>query len=172
MNVSITTYLSFPQEQPFSAFRIRFRPLALLTMDSPCFEKVRRGSNVTPNIFGYRTVGISWSPMRMSKGLLTSFVQDVNSVAVDFCTDSCRLRMCRNCTRVGRYAFIFLSNSDTSGPVAAIVQSSAYVISFTPSDGVGIEEIYVLKINGERTPPCGTPILLILAFDLALLNSA
>ena len=37
--------------------------------------------------------------------------------------------------------------------------SSAYETSFTGAQGCGMSEVYMLNRVGERTPPCGTPVL-------------
>ena len=43
--------------------------------------------------------------------------------------------------------------------VDVMMMSSAYVVSFTDSCGVGISDVYMLNSVGNRTPPCGIPVL-------------
>ena len=43
--------------------------------------------------------------------------------------------------------------------VDVMVMSSAYVVSFIGTCGVGVSDVYMLKSVGDRTPPCGTPFL-------------
>ena len=51
--------------------------------------------------------------------------------------------------------------------------SSAYVTSFTLSfGGDRMSEVYRLNSVGESTPPCVTPVLIVVCFDFVLLNSA
>ena len=37
--------------------------------------------------------------------------------------------------------------------------SSAYVSICTLSGGLGMSDVYMLKRAGDKTPPCGTPVL-------------
>ena len=53
---------------------------------------------------------------------------------------------------------------------AVIVMSSAYVVSCTESGGSGMSEMLMLKSMGERTPPCGTPVLNCCFVDVWFLN--
>ena len=53
--------------------------------------------------------------------------------------------------------------------LVVIVMSSAYVISCVCSGGEGISEVYMLNSVGERTPPCGTPVLMSRVFEGVLL---
>jgi len=48
--------------------------------------------------------------------------------------------------------------------------SSAYVIILILGGGEGISETYMLNSVGDRTPPCGTPVLKIFCFELVLLT--
>ena len=41
--------------------------------------------------------------------------------------------------------------------VDVMVMSSVYVVSFTGACGVGVSDVYMLNIVGDRTPPCGRP---------------
>ena len=43
--------------------------------------------------------------------------------------------------------------------VEVMEMSSAYVITLTGAVGVGMSAVYMLNSVGERTPPCGTPVL-------------
>ena len=42
----------------------------------------------------------------------------------------------------------------------SMVMSSAYVTTWTEGGGVGRSEVYMLNSVGERTDPCGTPVLI------------
>ena len=48
--------------------------------------------------------------------------------------------------------------------------SSAYVVSFTGAYGVGVSDVYMLNNVGDRTPPCGTPVLNWRCVDFLVLN--
>ena len=48
--------------------------------------------------------------------------------------------------------------------VDVMVMSSAYIVSFTVVCGVGVSDVYMLNNVGDRTPPCGTPVLTVLMF--------
>ena len=51
------------------------------------------------------------------------------------------------------------------------MMSSAYPVRLMRGWlGVGISARYRLKREGERTPPCGTPVLNIFVFELLLLK--
>ena len=54
--------------------------------------------------------------------------------------------------------------------VDVMVMSSAYVVSFTGTCGVGVLDVYMLKSVGDRTPPCGTPFLNWRCVDVLFLN--
>ena len=54
--------------------------------------------------------------------------------------------------------------------VVEIVMSSAYVMSFVCLEGGGMSEECMLKSVGERTPPCGTPVLNWGWVDVVFLN--
>ena len=44
--------------------------------------------------------------------------------------------------------------------VNVMVMWFAYVVSFTGAFGVGLSDVYIMLNNvGDRTPPCGTPVL-------------
>ena len=45
--------------------------------------------------------------------------------------------------------------------VESELMSSAYVKSLMLSGGVGMSDMYTLKSVGERTPPWGTPVLIL-----------
>ena len=48
-----------------------------------------------------------------------------------------------------------------------MVMSSAYPVRFMSGlVGVGMSAMYRLKREGERTPPCGTPVLKMCIFEL------
>ena len=51
-----------------------------------------------------------------------------------------------------------------------VLMSSAYVVSFTGACGVGVSDVYMLKIVCDRTPPCGTPVLNWRCVDVLFLN--
>jgi hypothetical protein len=48
--------------------------------------------------------------------------------------------------------------------------SLAYVIIFLLGGDEGISEMYLLISMGDRTLPCGTPVLNIFCFELVLLT--
>ena len=54
--------------------------------------------------------------------------------------------------------------------VDVMVMSSAYVVSFTGTCGVGLSDLYMLKIVGDSTPPCGTTFLNWRCVDVLFLN--
>ena len=54
--------------------------------------------------------------------------------------------------------------------VDVMVMSFALVVSFTGACGVGVSEVYMLKIVGDRTPPCGTPVFDLLCIYILFLN--
>ena len=54
--------------------------------------------------------------------------------------------------------------------VDVIVMSSAYVVSFTSAYGVGVSDVYTMKSVGERTPPCGIPLLNWRCVEVLFLN--
>ena len=41
----------------------------------------------------------------------------------------------------------------------------------TSGGGLGKSEVYMLNSVGDRTPPCGTPVLNVFLFDFVLLYS-
>ena len=54
--------------------------------------------------------------------------------------------------------------------VDVMVMWSAYVVSFTGACGVGVSYVNMLKSVGDRTPPCGTPILYWRCVDVLFMN--
>ena len=66
-----------------------------------------------------------------------------------------RVHVCISC----RYEWMFALAMFMSLCVDVIVMSSAYVVSFTSTCGVGVSDVYMLKSVGDSTPPCGTPFL-------------
>ena len=54
--------------------------------------------------------------------------------------------------------------------VDVMVMSSAYVVRFTGTCGVGVSDVYMLKSVGDRTPPCETPFLNWCCVDVLFLN--
>ena len=50
------------------------------------------------------------------------------------------------------------------------VRSLAYLMSCVCLGGVGMSEVYMLESAGERTRPCGTPVLNWRCVDVVLLN--
>ena len=54
--------------------------------------------------------------------------------------------------------------------VDVMVMSSAYVVSFTGACLVGVSDVFILKSVGDRTPPCGTPVLNWRYVDVLILN--
>ena len=52
------------------------------------------------------------------------------------------------------YFAIFISLCDD-----VMVMSSVYIVNFTVACGVRLLDVYMLNHVGNRTPPCGIPVL-------------
>ena len=46
-----------------------------------------------------------------------------------------------------------------------MVMSSVYVVRFTSACGVGVTDMCMLNSVGDRTPPCGTPVMFLKVVD-------
>ena len=143
--------------------------LALVLMFLICSEKFNFGSSVSPSILGFLTVGIGLLSMCSLTSLLYSAGSGVKSVAVDlsgfrrrwfFLVQSC-MSLRYGCMRLSIVAMFLCDDS--------VFMSSAYVSSCTCGGGVGMSDVYMLKSVGDRTLPCGTPVLSFLCEEVALL---
>ena len=54
--------------------------------------------------------------------------------------------------------------------VENMVLTSAYIVRFSGACGVGVSNVYMLNNVGDRTPPCGTPVLNWRCVDVLFLN--
>ena len=136
-----------------------------------CFAKVCLGSNVTPSIFMFLSVG-SVMLFIISLSFDCPAVCGVNSIICVFekfriilfwlvqFNISCRYE-CTCCLSVFMCVW-----------VERIVMSSAYVISFILLfSGVEMSYVHILNSVSESTPPCKTPVFIVACFDFVLLHS-
>ena len=68
------------------------------------------------------------------------------------------------------YDWMFALDMFMSLCVDVMVMSSAYVVGFTGACGVGVSDVYMLKIVGDSTQPSGTPFLKWRCVDVFFLN--
>lgn len=120
---------SLPQVLPAIDFSTLFLDTTLFLTFAVCLLNVRSGSNTTPRIFGFLTIGTRSLLMKMSSWRLTSRVQSVKSVAEDLPGESSKECSLSQWLRLSRYWLMVLLSLVMSVPVASIVQSSAYEMS-------------------------------------------
>ena len=84
-----------------------------------------------------------------------------------------RLFICVHVCISCRYDWLFVFAMIMSMCVDVMVMLSAYIVSFTDDDcGAGMYDVYtyILHSVGDRTPPCGTPVLNWRYVDVLFLN--
>ena len=131
-----------------------------------CSWKVRLWSSVTPSSFSESTVGISALLSLIPSGSFHSLLQVEKSIEAHFPVETKSCFFLRYGESSSRYRFMRAPASFLSVLCAYMVISSAYMISFTCSSfGCGMSCKYHAKSVGERTLPCGTPVLITTALD-------
>ena len=95
--------------------------------------------------------------MFRSRLLLYYVGSGVNRVQVVLSGFSVRLFCFVQAKTVCRYCCMYLLSALVL--VCVYVMSSAWAMTWTGALGGGMSAVYMLNSVGERTPPCGTPVL-------------
>lgn len=163
--------LLLPQLVEVRALSILIVFLALFVAFVMCVLKVSFGSRCSPRSLVWVSVGMFVLSMVSVSCLLYSAGSGVYSVAVDLSGFSLRLFCVVQACIVSRYGFIFSLAVFMFLCVVCIVRSSAYMVIVVFCGGCGRSEVYMLKSIGDRTPPCGTPVLNVFCLERVFLYS-
>ena len=114
---------------------------------------------VSPNIFGFMFMRSVVLSIPSASCVLYSAGSGVKGLHAVLSGLRMILFVCVNVFIPCRYDLMFVFAMFMSLCVDVMVMSSEYVVSFTDVCGVGVSDVYMLNSVGDRTPPCGTPVL-------------
>ncbi len=163
--VCIIVSFCFPQFVDVSAFIMLSVLRALFAVFCMCVLNVNLGSKVIPSILGCLCVGIVVLFMCRCSVVLYCAGSGVSSVAVVLSAFSVSWLFCVHVCMSCRYGCMLFCAVFMLRCVLCIVMSSAYMVVRTLGGGVGMSCMYMLNSVGDRTPPWGTPVLMMRCFD-------
>ena len=117
------------------------------------------GSKVRPRTFGCVAIRSAVLFICRSKLLLYSAVSGMNRVQVVLSGFSVRLFGFVRAKTLCRYGCMYFLAALVLVCVDVMVVSSAYAMTCTGALGGSMSAVYMSNSVGERTPPCGTPVL-------------
>ena len=131
-------------------------------MFSMCLLYVSLWSRVSPNIFGLIFMGSVVLSICSASCLLYPAGSGMKRVHVVLSGLRMRLRVCIHVCISCRYESMF--------GFAMFISLYGDVVTFTGACGVGVSGVYMLNSVGDRTTPCGTPVLNWMCVNILFLN--